>query len=50
MKTENLTRDRIPELDGIRGTAILMVIIMHYVIARGGAPPRFCGSISVGLG
>jgi peptidoglycan/LPS O-acetylase OafA/YrhL len=30
---------RIPELDGIRGLAILMVLVWHYIVCLFGAPP-----------
>jgi peptidoglycan/LPS O-acetylase OafA/YrhL len=32
-------RSRVPELDGIRGLAILLVLVWHYVICEIGAPP-----------
>lgn len=31
--------NRIPELDGIRGLAILMVLVWHYVVCLFGSPP-----------
>jgi peptidoglycan/LPS O-acetylase OafA/YrhL len=35
-------RGRIPELDGIRGTAILLVLVWHYLVCEVGAvPPLF---------
>jgi len=32
-------RGRIPELDGIRGLAILLVLVWHYLVCEVGAPP-----------
>jgi peptidoglycan/LPS O-acetylase OafA/YrhL len=39
-------RERVPELDGIRGLAILMVLVWHYVVCQVRVPP---GGISGSL-
>jgi peptidoglycan/LPS O-acetylase OafA/YrhL len=40
---------RIPQLDGLRGVAIAMVVVFHYSWAEVGVPPRFPGPLASAL-
>jgi peptidoglycan/LPS O-acetylase OafA/YrhL len=31
----NFSNKRIPELDGVRGMAILIILVFHYVVVEG---------------
>ncbi len=48
--TERIPQGRIPELDGLRGTAILLVLVGHYFAAPGKGAVRFLSGYWVRLG
>ena len=48
--TEHIPQERIPELDGLRGTAILLVLVGHYFAAPGTGAVRFLSGYWVRLG
>jgi peptidoglycan/LPS O-acetylase OafA/YrhL len=48
--TERIPQQRIPELDGLRGTAILLVLVGHYFAAPGTGAVRFLSGYWVRLG
>ncbi len=48
--TERTPQERIPELDGLRGTAILLVLVGHYFAAPGTGAVRFLSGYWVRLG
>jgi peptidoglycan/LPS O-acetylase OafA/YrhL len=48
--TERIPQERIPELDGLRGTAILLVLVGHYFAAPGTGAVRFLSGYWVRLG